>query len=60
VPQPFRIVAVLHQVIFGGLSEHETAEVLAVSRATVTREWNVARAWLFRRLTLGITEVPRE
>lgn len=45
---------------FGGLSEQEAAEVLAISRATVTREWNVARAWLFRRMTLGITEVQRE
>jgi RNA polymerase sigma factor (TIGR02999 family) len=42
---------------FGGLSEQEVAEVLAVSRATVTRDWQVARAWLFRRITRGITEV---
>jgi len=42
---------------FGGLSEQEAAEVLAVSRATVTRDWQVARAWLFRRMTEGITEV---
>jgi RNA polymerase sigma factor (TIGR02999 family) len=45
---------------FGGLSEQEAAEVLAVSRATVTRDWNVARAWLYRRMTQGITEVARE
>ena len=45
---------------FGGLSEHETAELLAVSRTTVTRDWNVARAWLFRRMTLGVTEVKSE
>ena len=42
---------------FGGLSEQEAADVLAVSRATVTRDWQVARAWLFRRMTRGITEV---
>ena len=42
---------------FGGLSEQEAAEVLAISRATVTRDWQVARAWLFRRMTRGITEV---
>ena len=29
---------------FGGLSEQEAAEVLAASRATVTRDWQVARA----------------
>jgi hypothetical protein len=25
--------------------------VLSVSRATVTREWHTAKAWLYRRLT---------
>ncbi len=38
---------------FGGLSEQEVAEVLAVSRSTVTREWQTARAWLYRRITSG-------
>jgi RNA polymerase sigma-70 factor, ECF subfamily len=38
---------------FGGLSESEIAEVLAVSRSTVTREWQTARAWLFRRVSGG-------
>lgn len=36
---------------FGGLSEQEVAEVLSVSRATVTREWRRARAWLYHRMT---------
>jgi RNA polymerase sigma factor (TIGR02999 family) len=36
---------------FGGLSEQEVAEVLSISRATVTREWQAARAWLYRRIT---------
>ena len=36
---------------FGGLSESEVAEVLAVSRSTVTREWQIARGWLYRRVT---------
>jgi RNA polymerase sigma factor (TIGR02999 family) len=31
---------------FGGLSVEETAEVLCVSRLTVIRDWNFARAWL--------------
>lgn len=31
---------------FGGLSINETAEVMAISPATVKREWNMARAWL--------------
>ena len=38
---------------FGGLSEQETAEVLSLSRSTVTREWQSARAWLYRRITGG-------
>lgn len=36
---------------FGGLSEQDVAAVLAISRATVTREWQAARAWLYRRMT---------
>ena len=36
---------------FGGLSETEVAEVLSISRSTVTREWQTARAWLHRRIT---------
>ena len=38
---------------FGGLSEQEVAVVLSLSRATVTREWQTARAWLYRRMTAG-------
>jgi RNA polymerase sigma factor (TIGR02999 family) len=38
---------------FGGLAEHEVAEVLSLSRSTVTREWQTARAWLYRRMTKG-------
>jgi RNA polymerase sigma factor (TIGR02999 family) len=38
---------------FGGLSEEEVAEVLTLSRATITREWQSARAWLYRRMTRG-------
>jgi RNA polymerase sigma factor (TIGR02999 family) len=36
---------------FGGLSEQEVAEVLSISRSTVTREWQAARTWLYRRMT---------
>jgi RNA polymerase sigma factor (TIGR02999 family) len=42
---------------FGGLSEQEVAAVLSISRATVTREWQTARAWLYRRLTTGRARV---
>jgi RNA polymerase sigma factor (TIGR02999 family) len=37
---------------FGGLSEDEVATALSLSRATITREWQSARAWLYRRMTL--------
>ena len=36
---------------FGGLTIDETAAALAVSAATVKREWAVAKGWLFRELT---------
>jgi RNA polymerase sigma factor (TIGR02999 family) len=36
---------------FGGLSEQQVAETMGVSRATVTREWKRARAWLYYRMT---------
>ena len=35
---------------FGGLSVQETADVLEVSEETVTRDWRVAKTWLFREL----------
>jgi len=35
---------------FGGLSVEETAEVLDVSSITVTRDWNMAKAWLAREI----------
>jgi RNA polymerase sigma factor (TIGR02999 family) len=35
---------------FAGLTEREIAEGLSISRATVTREWQSAQAWLYRRI----------
>ena len=35
---------------FGGLTLEETADALGISPATVSREWQLARAWLHRRL----------
>ncbi len=35
---------------FGGLTIDETAELLEISPATAKREWQMARAWLWRRL----------
>jgi RNA polymerase sigma factor (TIGR02999 family) len=36
---------------FAGLSLDEVGYALSISRATVEREWQAARAWLYRRLT---------
>jgi RNA polymerase sigma factor (TIGR02999 family) len=36
---------------FGGLSLEETGHALGISVATVEREWQAARAWLYARLT---------
>jgi len=35
---------------FGGLSIEATGRILGVSPSTVNREWNLARAWLYREL----------
>jgi len=35
---------------FGGLSVEEVSEVLKVSAPTVMRDWNTAKAWLYREL----------
>ncbi len=36
---------------FAGLGIEETAEVLEISEETVTRDWRVAKTWLFRELS---------
>ena len=36
---------------FAGLSIEETAEVMHLSPASIKREWNTARAWLFREMS---------
>jgi len=35
---------------FGGLSLKETAAMLKISTDTVTRDWNLAKAWLMREM----------
>ena len=41
---------------FGGMTVEQTAEVLGLSRATINREWAVAKGWLHRALTAGTTD----
>ena len=35
---------------FGGLTIEETANVMKISPATIKRDWNMTKAWLFREL----------
>lgn len=43
-PQQGRIIELR---FFGGLTIEETAEVMGISPATVKRDWNMAKAWLY-------------
>ena len=45
-----RQATMIESRFFGGLDVSETAELLAVSEATVLRDWRAARAWLARQL----------
>ena len=44
---------VVEMRFFGGLDGKEIAEVLKISPASVTSDWNFARAWLQRHLSDG-------
>ena len=46
-----RQVEIVELRYFGGLTEDEVAVLLSLSRTTVTREWQTARTWLYRRMT---------
>ena len=47
---------IAEQRFFGGLSLEETGHLLGVSIATVERDWQAARAWLYARLTRTPTD----
>lgn len=49
-PQQGQIVELRY---FGGLTIEDTAKVLKISPATVKRDWNLARAWLYREIAGG-------
>ncbi len=53
-----RLVRVVELRFFAELSLDESAEVLGVSRETVKRDWNIARAWLASALTLEPRREP--
>jgi len=56
-PDAHRVVMLRY---FAGLSAADTADMLGVDRRTVTRRWNVARAWLFERLRADGATACRE
>ncbi len=45
-----RAAEVVECRFFAGLDAEETAEALGISRRTVTRDWEAARAWLYGEL----------
>jgi RNA polymerase sigma factor (TIGR02999 family) len=45
-----RLCRVVELRYFVGLTEEETAEVLAISAVSVRRDWRLAKAWLFQQL----------
>ncbi len=54
-----RKVQVVEMRFFGGLSVEESAEVLGVSPITVMRDWNTAKAWLYREMAGASDSVSR-
>lgn len=47
-PQKAKVVELR---FFGGLSIEETAAVLGLGTATITRQWRMAKAWLYHQLS---------
>ncbi len=45
-----RLSKIVELRFFSGLTIEETANVLNVSDSTIKREWNIAKAWLFREI----------
>jgi ECF sigma factor len=42
---------IVEMKFFGGLSAPEISDALGISRATVDRDWAVARVWLYRQMS---------
>jgi RNA polymerase sigma factor (TIGR02999 family) len=55
-PQKSKIVELRY---FSGLSIDETAEILNISARTVRREWQRAKAWLYRMISEGTADETR-
>jgi RNA polymerase sigma factor (TIGR02999 family) len=46
-----RKAQVVELLYFGGLTAAEAAEVLGITSRTVERDWQFARAWLYREVS---------
>jgi RNA polymerase sigma factor (sigma-70 family) len=55
-PRKSRIVELRY---FGGLTIEQTAEVLDISPRTARREWQRAKAWLYRMISEGTADETR-
>src|ERR1051326_1142043 len=53
-----RKASVVELRFFGGLSVAETAEVLKLAPISVIRDWNMAKAWLYRELSRRDNQEP--
>ncbi len=55
-----RAARVVECRFFGGMTIEETAEALGVSGSTVSRDWDLAQAWLYREMKRihGAGEAP--
>jgi RNA polymerase sigma factor (TIGR02999 family) len=42
---------IVEMKFFGGLTSPEISEVMGLSRATVDRDWAIARVWLHRKVS---------
>src|SRR5262249_13674311 len=54
-----RLARVVEWRFFGGMSEEEVAEALGVTARTVRRDWEKARAFLYRELQDDPSRAPR-
>ena len=53
-----RAAQIVELKVFGGFTLDETADALAVSEATVSRDWRRARAWLRGELGGDLPAAP--
>ena len=55
-----RLCTMVELRFFVGLTLDQTAEVLGVSKATVKRDWEFTRAWLYKEMQSQGDEKPGE